>query len=347
MELALTLREKHGIPAEIVTADAFQVYTGLDIGTAKPTPAERRGVPHHLIDIVGSPVLRTGSEFTARPGSESRATQPFTLDDWLTLGNRTIADLRARGILPIVVGGTHLYIKALLDGLFDGPEPDHALRAELAAMDPSARRAELERVDPAAADRIHLNDIRRTVRALEVFRLSGKPISAHQTQWDREEGRGPCAVGRGAESAPFPLPTAHCPLPFLLTILDWQTEPLNSRINTRVKQMMANGLLEEVRSLVRSNGFTPQSAEALGYKQLMPIVRGAIEANIWPPPAAAIEEAVERIKIDTRRFAKNQRTWLRRLSITPGSIRLSAPPTPESPRESWVPRILAALKLPS
>ena len=128
--LALRAPEAFGCKAEIVTADAFQVYRGMDIGTAKPTIEERRGVAHHLIDVVG-----LGSAV-------------FTVDDWLTLARQKIAEIRSRGALPIVVGGTHLYIKALLDGLFDGPGPDEALRAELAAMDPATRRAELERVDP-------------------------------------------------------------------------------------------------------------------------------------------------------------------------------------------------------
>lgn len=316
------LRERHGIAAEIVTADAFQVYRGLDIGTAKPTIEERRGVAHHLIDVVGS---------AQSHGQDARGTGPFTLDDWLRLAKQTIAELRARQVLPIVVGGTHLYIKALLEGIFEGPEPDHALRAELTAMDPTARRAELERVDPAAAARIHPNDVRRAVRALEVFRLTGRPISAHQSQWDQ-----PLAEASGSS-----MHSEYC-----LVVLDWDSEALNRRINARVKGMMDRGLLDEVRGLVASGGFTPQSAEALGYKQLIPVVRRAAEDGRWPPPPAAVEEAVEKIKIETRRFAKNQRTWLRRLSVTPGAIRLAAPPVDDAARALWPQAILAALGLP-
>ncbi|MCC6320759.1 MAG: tRNA (adenosine(37)-N6)-dimethylallyltransferase MiaA [Phycisphaerales bacterium] len=295
VELALALRDRRGIPAEIITADAFQVYTGLDIGTAKPTIEDRRGIPHHLIDIVafGTSALRADNP--------DRANALFTVNHWLQLATAKIADLRTRNTLPIVVGGTHLYIKALLDGLFDGPEPDPALRDQLAAMDPAARRAELERIDPAAAARIHPNDARRAIRAIEVFRLTGKPISAHQTQWD-------------SGSAPPPRS------PFLLTILDWETEPLNHRINARIREMMTRGLLDEVRQLNRAGSFTSQSSEALGYKQLLPIVRGP-----WPPAPAALDDAVERIKIETRRFAKNQRTWLRRLRTTPSSLVLPCP----------------------
>lgn len=315
VDLALALREQHNIPAEIITADAFQIYTGLDIGTAKPTPAERRGVLHHLIDIVPNPKPETRNP---RPDS------PFTLDHWLTLANQTINDLRSRNILPIVVGGTHLYIKALLEGLFDGPEPDPQLRAELAAMDPIARRAELERVDPAAAARIHPNDTRRTIRALEIFRQTGVPISSRQTQWD---------------SAPTSNPQSEIRNPkFLLVLLDYPAEILNPRINARVKDMMERGLLNEVRALVSANKFTPQSREALGYKQLIPLVERANATGHWPPPARELEDAVEKIKIETRRFAKNQRTWLRRLGTTPGALTLAA-----SDRPSWSSQVLRAL----
>lgn len=303
VELALALRDRRGIPVEIITADAFQVYTGLDIGTAKPTIEDRRGIPHHLIDLVPTSSQGGGNVHRAcdERGGGAGYGAPFTVNHWLQLATAKIIDLRARNIFPIVVGGTHLYIKALLDGLFDGPEPDPALRDQLAAMNPAARRAELERIDPAAAARIHPNDARRAIRAIEVFRLTGKPITAHQTQWD-------------SGSAPPP----HSP--YLLTILDWETEPLNRQINARVREMMTRGLLDEVRQLDRAGSFTSQSSEALGYKQLLPIVR-----DPWPPAPAALDDAVERIKIETRRFAKNQRTWLRRLRTTPSSLVLPCP----------------------
>jgi len=134
-------------PGEIVTADSMQVYRGMDIGTAKPTVAERMGAPHHLIDL--------------REPVES-----FSVDEWLGMAEGAIADIRARGAVPIVVGGTLLYAKAFLEGLFDGPPADEELRAELSAMDPRERRLMLETVDPEAAQRIHANDLRRTIRAL-------------------------------------------------------------------------------------------------------------------------------------------------------------------------------------
>ena len=334
VSLALALRDRFNTPAEIVTADAFQIYRGMDIGTAKPTVEERRGVPHHLIDLVDATarqpatgIRHSGKQPEASPSNA--APSPFTLQSWLTRANFTLADIRARNALPIVVGGTHLYIKALLEGLFEGPEPDPALRAELAAMDPSDRRAELERVDPAAAQRIHPNDIRRTIRALEVHRLTGKPITAHQTQWDSSQRTR--SVSDGPLTSQTPKAPAHAQLasnPFLLTILDWETEPLNRRINARVKDMFDRGLPSEIRALLALGPLTPQAAEALGYKQLIPVIQSA--GDSWPPPAQALTDAGEAIKIETRRFAKNQRTWLRRLRTTRGAVTFLMPGTTTS-----------------
>lgn len=299
-ELALTLsrltHERLNLQAEIVTADAFQVYRGMDIGTAKPTPDQRRAVPHHLIDLV-----------------EPDVPDPFTVQHWLALAQAAIADIRARGRLPIVVGGTHLSIKSLLEGLFKGPRPDPVLRAELAAMPPEDRRAELERVDPEAAARIHPSDIRRAVRALEVFRLTGTPISTLQTQWDRPD-----------------VPVLQQPA-YLLIPLSWPTEDLNQRINARVRGMMEAGFLDEVRRLAPRLG--PQAREALGYKQLLEHLAGRSSLN----------DAVEQTKIQTRRFAKNQRTWLRRLGTTPGALPLVMP----APVEEAAERVLARLQCQS
>lgn len=285
VEVAIALAAR-GTPAEIITADAYQIYRGMDIGTAKPTIDERRGVMHHLIDVV-------------------EPTESFTVSDWLAAAESAVADVRARGRIPIVVGGTHLYIKALLDGLFEGPDPDPALREELRALPAHARRAELERVDPEAAARIHPNDERRTIRALEVFRQTGTPISVHQQQWDRTT-RTDC----------------------VLFGLDWPVELLNPRINARVKGMMERGLLEETRALNPRLG--KQAREALGYKQLVEHLAGR----------AMLDDAVEQIKIETRRFAKNQRTWLRRLRNQPGSIWIDVA---AAAREQWTTRVIDAL----
>lgn len=279
-ELAISVAElltrTTGRPAEIISADSVQIFRGMDIGSAKPSSAERRGIPHHLIDIVEP---------------EDR----YTVHQWLTDAEQVIDDILARGGMPIVVGGTHLYIKALLDGLFEGPEPDPALRDRLASRGLAELRTELERVDPAAAARIHPNDRRRTVRALEVFHQTGSPISVLQTQWDR-------AHPRRSDLFVF--------------ALHWPTELINRRINARVRSMVEAGLVEEVRTLAPRLG--EQASQALGYKQLLASIRGHLPQD----------EAIEQIKIETRRFAKNQRTWLKRLARGPAyrGFLLAGPP---------------------
>ncbi|TVS05045.1 MAG: tRNA (adenosine(37)-N6)-dimethylallyltransferase MiaA [Phycisphaerales bacterium] len=277
VEAALAFETLTGVRGEVVSADSMQIYRGLDIGSAKPTPAERRGVRHHLIDI-------------AEP------TESFSVHQWLEAAEAAIDEIKARGATPIVAGGTHLYIKALLDGLFEGPGADEALRQKLAAIPAAERRAELERVDPEAAARIHPNDERRTIRALEVYRLTGTPISEHQRQWDR---------GRERSDR-------------VLIGLDWPAEALSRRINARVRQMVEQGLIEEARALWQAGRLGPQAREALGYKQLIEHFEGR----------NGLDDAIEAIKIETRRFAKNQRTWLRRLKATPGSVWIDAANTP-------------------
>jgi tRNA dimethylallyltransferase len=265
-----------GRPGEIVTADSVQIYRGMDIGSAKPTLAQRRGVPHHLIDVVDP-------------------AEPFTVSDWLNRARALIAEITTRGHVPVVVGGTHLYVMALVYGLFEGPGADENLRLSLAAMPPAALRAELEQVDPAAAERIHPNDQRRTIRALEVWRLTGRSISDWQQEWNVEAGGGedpkPCVAG-----------------------LLWSNEALAARINDRVDQMMRSGLEAEVRGLWEGDQLGPQAREALGYKQLIRHMIGGCTLN----------EAVGEIKQQTRRFAKNQRTWMRRLRENPGSTWIEA-----------------------
>lgn len=282
VEVSLLLGNGQPGAAEIVTADAFQIYRTMDIGTAKPTIAGRRGIPHHLIDLV-------------------EPTDQFTVADWLAAAEAAIRDVLSRGLTPILVGGTHLYIKAFLEGLFEGPDPDPVLRDELRAQGLPALREELTRIDPASAARIHPNDERRTIRALEVFRQTGTPISQHQRQWDRAAATRPDCTLIG---------------------LDWPAEDLNRRINARVKSMLDRGLLAETRTLHDSGRLGPQAREALGYKQLIRHLQGD-----W-----TLEESVEQIKIETRRFAKNQRTWLKRLRTIPNSTWIDAAVTP---RDQW------------
>jgi len=309
VELAHRFAQRDGVPGEVISADSIQIYRRLDIGSAKPTEEERRGVAHHLLDIV-------------------EPTEPYSVDRWLREANEAVADIRSRGATPIVVGGTHLYIKAFLEGLFEGPAPDPALREELAALPSEERRAELERVDPAAAGRIHPNDQRRTIRALEVFRQTGVPLSEHQSQWDRGERRSDA------------MPVA----------LLWPSALINGRINARVKQMVEQGLVEESRALWESGDLDTQAGEALGYKQLAAHFRGEMP----------MDKAIEKIRIETRRFAKNQRTWLRRLVgfatasdrvtvYTAGKCDSSAAPracpidAESCPQEAWPEAVLEAL----
>jgi len=271
--LALTLRDR-GIPTEVVTADAFQIYRGMDIGTAKPTAEEQQGIPHHLIDIV-------------------EPTERFTVHDWLRLAEPLIEGLRARDVTPIVVGGTNLYVKAFLDGLFEAPETTPEVADAVRAMTQPQRRAELDRVDPKAAERIHPADERRTIRALEVFRQTGTPITTLQSQWDAANPARPEA---------------------LLVGLDWPTDAINTRINARVKGMIDAGLADEAFALWKAGRLGPQAREAIGYKQLIPLFEGKTH----------LDNAAEQIKIDTRRLAKNQRTWLNRLRARPESLWIRA-----------------------
>jgi tRNA dimethylallyltransferase len=294
VEVAMQLGRETGVQGEVVTADSIQVYRGLDIGSAKPTAGEMRGVVHHLIDLV-------------------EATERFSLHDWLVEVERKIEEIRGRGAVPIVVGGTHLYVKALVDGMFEGPEVDEQLRAELNARPLTELRTELERVDPVAAKKINAMDLRRTVRALEVYLSTGTPISMLQTQWDQARTRRTDCVIVG---------------------LDWPTELINRRINARVKMMYEQGLVEEARGLWSAGKLGVQSREALGYKQLIEHFEGRLKAD----------EAFEKIKIETRRFGKNQRTWLKRLRMTPGSVWIDAERTQV---EAWPRIVIEAMKAPA
>lgn len=292
VQCAHVMKEQAGIEAEIISADSMLLYRGLNIGSAKPTHDERGGIPHHLIDICDP-------------------RDSFSVSQWLDAANNIINEVNTRKRWPIVVGGTHLYVKALLEGLFDGPAADANLRAELTLLSKEELRIRLEACDPVAAAKLHSNDIRRTVRAIEVFTLTGTPISEHQRQWDQHE------------------PTQEK----LLVGLQWPTDEINRRINLRVKLMFEKGLLAEARDLYEHNLFGMQSREAVGYKQLIDLFEGR---------TATLDEAIERVKIDTRHLAKSQRTWAKRLRITPGSMWLDAE---LQPAESWarhvVTRVLA------
>ncbi len=274
--LALAMARAAGPAVELVSADSMQVYRGMDIGTAKPTTSERSEVIHHGLDLVD-------------PTHDG-----FTVEDWLAHAHAALAAIHARGGVAIVVGGTNLYAKALIEGLFDGPPADPALREELGTWELDALRSELVRIDPVAADRIHRNDRRRTIRAIEVHRATGTPISVLQAQWrDR-----PAALPAG----------------WSLVGLSMGVEANNRRINARVRGMRAMGLVDEVRSLLGAGGFGAQAATAVGYRELIAHLHGA----------GSEDDAFEAIKIATRQLAKQQRTWLKRFADTPGSTWIDA-----------------------
>lgn len=287
--LAVELARSLDPPGEVISADSMQVYRRLDAGTAKPTPAQRRAAPHHLVDLL-------------------EPTQRFTVADWLDRADALIAEIRRRGRRPIVVGGTNLYLKALLEGLFHGPDPDPDLRAQLQSTPAPELHARLARFDPDAADRIAPRDAQRLVRAVEVYELTGRTITSLQQQWDRDA---------------WHRPYRHDPT---LIGLRFSADAINPRINQRVKAMfhpekvdpeLARGvciagesLPEEVRRL-RDEGWlsaeaSPQAAQALGYKQVLAVLDRS------DPKLATMDDAFERTKVLTRRFAKQQRTWLKR-----------------------------------
>ena len=274
VELAKRFAADHNRPGEIIAADAYQIYRDLHIGTAKPTIEEQQGLPHHLIDLID-------------------LKERFTVHDWLNLADPLIGSFADRIATPVVVGGTNLYIKSFLDGLFSAPEPTESIKDQVEQMSQPERRAMLTEVDPTAADRIDGADLRRTRRALEVYLQTGTPITQLQRQWESEKTSRPQAV---------------------LVGLDWPTEIINTRINQRVKSMIEQGLVEEARALFDADAFGDQSREAIGYKQLIAHFQGQ----------CTLDQAIERIKIDTRRFAKNQRTWLKRLRVREGSIWINA-----------------------
>lgn len=255
--------ERRGLPAgHAVVADAYQIYKGMNIGTAKPTAEERAAAEHHLIDLVDP-------------------SERFTVADWLEHAESVTSGLISEGIHPVIVGGTNLYIQTFLDGMFSAPEPSDEVMAQVEGMEQAERRAKLLEVDPEAHERIDSNDLRRTRRALAVFLQTGTPITDLQRQWDQEDHARPGAV---------------------LVGLHWPSEEINPRINARVKQMIEMGLVDEARGLWDSGKLGEQASQAIGYKQLIEHFEGR----------CTLDEAIERIKIDTRRFAKNQRTWLKR-----------------------------------
>jgi tRNA dimethylallyltransferase len=261
VELAIRL------DAEIIALDSMTLYRGMDIGTAKPTLDERRGVPHHLIDVLDPWQSASVAEFRG----------------WAL---ETIQEIQARGRRVLLVGGTPLYLKALVRGLFPGPGADAELRSryeELAATEGDvALHRRLAVADPATAERLHPNDRRRIIRALEVLELTGTPLSQHQTQ---HQSPGPPGLPIFALSRPRPV--------------------LHERINVRVQRMFREGFVEEVCRL--REGELPLHrvpAQGVGYREVLELLDGR----------GTVSETIGRVQARTRQFAKRQETWFRGLS---------------------------------
>jgi tRNA dimethylallyltransferase len=258
--VALDLAEALG--GEIVNADSMQVYRELDIGTAKPTPAERARVPHHLVDVANPDEAYDA----ARYAQEGRA---------------VIAALHQRGVLPLVAGGTGLYIKALLAGLFHQEDAVHQVRMRLARelVDQGLPTlyARLESLDPATAQRLAPGDTYRILRALEVVEATGRPLSELH-------------AAHGFQDRPYDT---------LKIGLDLPREELYRRIESRVDRMVDQGWLEEVRELLRR--YSPEIKPLLGYRHLVAVLQESL----------TLKEAIELTKTETRRYAKRQLTWFR------------------------------------
>jgi tRNA dimethylallyltransferase len=252
--------------AEIIALDSMTLYRGMDIGTAKPTPAERGGVVHHLLDVL--------DPWEAASVAEYRAWALAALEG-----------IEARGKRVLFVGGTALYLKVLLRGLFEGPaaDPDLRRRLEREAEERGDRalHERLETLDPDTAARLHLHDRRRIIRALEVIELTGRPLSRLQVEHDR----------------PAPPGTT-------VFAIDRPRSDLHDRINRRVVSMFESGLVEEVRALqagVRPIG--PVAAQGVGYREVIELLEGK----------AGLAATIERVRARSRQFAKRQATWFRGL----------------------------------
>ncbi len=290
--IAGEIHRRGGTTPTVMAVDSMQVYRGMDIGTSKPSRDIRAQIPHAMIDMVEP--------------SESYSAARFR-----DAALKIIDDHRLNSRPIILAVGTILYFKAVTEGLFSGPPAVTHVREELSRIADLQGSAVLHQrlmeVDPVSAGRIHPNDRRRLIRALEVYQMTGSPISTLQQQWlaDRPQ------------------------IDFPLILVDRPREDLSQRINRRVMQMIRDGLVDEVRELMaRPGGLSMQAAQAVGYKEIIEHLQGR----------CSLEDAAEQIKINTRHLAKLQRTWLRRYTPT-----LTIRPTPEAPVESFAAEIIRRL----
>jgi len=272
-EIALLLAERIG--GEIISVDSMQVYRGLDIGTAKPSIADRTRVPHHLIDICDQ-------------------TESFDAAQFARFAHRAVAEIQSRGHVPILCGGTGLYFKGFLEGLDEMPSADAKLRAELEAMPLEKLLEELREHDPAGYGKIDRKNPRRVIRAVEVIRLTGRPFSARRDDWDL--GGSACCrpKNQGRRHAVPPKINFFC--------LTRRPGDLRERISFRVDEMFRRGLVEETRELLKRGLEQNKTAmQAIGYRQVVEHLRGELD----------LAETIELVKTRNRQFAKRQLTWFR------------------------------------
>lgn len=263
--LALEIAEREGL--EILSMDSMAIYRSMDIGTAKPSAEDRRRRPHHLIDLID-------------------ASQSFDTARYCAAAEAVLEEMSGRGARPLFVGGTPLYLMAFFKGMMAGPAADEELRRALLAeeeAEPGSLHRRLSEEDPEAAARIHRNDQRRLVRALEVIRHSGNKISAQQTSFAAPSWRRPCRILAVSRSR----------------------EELHERVKLRTRAMLAAGLLEEVRQIRDQVGFSPQAAAAIGYAECL---------RHLERPFKDEEELRNRIRRATHRLIRRQTTWLRRIA---------------------------------
>jgi tRNA dimethylallyltransferase len=267
-DLAIALCKR--LNGEVVSTDSVQVYRGMDIGSAKPSTAQQKEIPHHMLDCV------------------EINTPDFSVSQYRDMALKAVHGITLRGKLPIAVGGSGLYLNALISPLNFAVPRNEMIRDTLSAeydRDRFGMFSELTATDPATANRLHPNDKKRIVRAMEVYRITGKPYSQFGNDFHNEAGL----------DAPL--------VPMAVIGLTMEREKLYRRIDQRVEQMMRDGLLEEARRIYE-RGYDPKlpAMQSIGYRQLFANFRGEL----------SLDEAVEAIKIDTRHFAKRQMTWFRR-----------------------------------
>ena len=265
--------------AEIISMDSMTLYRGMDIGTAKPTREERQQVPHHLIDILD-------------PWESANVAW------WLDHAKAACEAIRSRGKRPLFVGGTPFYLMALRYGLFDAPPADESIRKKIEEQIQSegaeAVHTRLRAVDPIAGNRIHAHDTRRLVRALEVFELTGRPLSSFQQSWD---------------TPGFTTDVNRKATEIRIVRLEWPRELLYERIDRRVETMVEAGWIEECRILLnRPQALSREAAAAIGYREWFAFLNGTTETQ---------EQTIARIQQKTRQFAKRQMTWFRRMKDCP------------------------------